>query len=52
MDIVNVVGTVIQHQENLKADPTVSFGGSLSTGIYIIHFNQGLKQFSTKVIKQ
>lgn len=52
MDVVNEMGSVIEHQENLKANQTVSFGGRLSTGIYILHFSQGRKQFSTKIIKE
>lgn len=52
MDIVNQMGSIIQHQENLKANQTVSFGGSLPTGIYILHFRQGRKQYSTKVVKE
>lgn len=52
MDVVNEMGSVMEHQENLKSNQPISFGSNLSTGIYILHFSQGKKQFSTKVIKK
>lgn len=52
MDVVNEMGTIMEHQENIITDTTVSFGSRLTKGIYIVHFSQGGKQFSTKVVKQ
>ncbi len=52
MDVVNEMGSVMEHQENIKSNQTISFGSHLSTGIYILHFSQGKKQLSTKVIKK
>lgn len=52
MDVVNEIGSVMEHQENIKSNQPISFGSNLSTGIYILHFSQGKKQFSTKVIKK
>lgn len=52
MDVVNEMGSVMEHQENIKSNQTISFGSHLSTGIYILHFSQGKKQFSTKIIKK
>lgn len=52
MDVVNEIGSVVEHQENIKSNQPISFGSNLSTGIYILHFSQGKKQFSTKLIKK
>ncbi|WP_300569343.1 M1 family aminopeptidase [Flavobacterium sp.] len=52
MDVVNEMGTIMEHQENIMVDQSLSFGSRLASGIYIIHFSQGEKQFSTKVVKQ
>ncbi len=52
MDVVNEMGTIMEHQENVMVDQSLSFGSRLASGIYIIHFSQGEKQFSTKIVKQ
>lgn len=52
MDVVNALGAIMEHREDMAADQAVSFGGSLASGIYIVHFTQGGQQFSAKVVKQ
>jgi aminopeptidase N len=52
MDVVNELGVIVAHQDGLEADQSVSFGGQLAKGVYIVHFSQGDQQFSTKVVKQ
>jgi hypothetical protein len=52
MDVVDALGRVIEHRENVTLDQNVSFGGNLSAGVYIVHLNQGAEQLSAKIVKQ
>jgi aminopeptidase N len=50
--VVNQLGTIVEHKENVTLDENVTFGSALATGLYIIHLNQGEKQHSVKIIKK
>lgn len=52
MDVVDVLGRIIEHRENVTLDQNVSFGGNLPAGVYIVHLNQGAEQRSAKIVKQ
>jgi aminopeptidase N len=52
MDVVNELGAIMEHKEDISPNQNVSFGSNLASGIYIVHFSQGDQQFSTKVVKQ
>ncbi|MBP2282494.1 aminopeptidase N [Flavobacterium sp. CG_23.5] len=52
MDVVDVLGRIIEHSENVTLGQNVSFGGNLSAGVYIVHLIQGAEQRSSKIVKQ
>lgn len=52
MDVVDVLGRIVEHKENLALGQKVVFGSSLPAGVYIVHVVQGKEQRSAKIVKQ
>jgi hypothetical protein len=50
--VTNVLGKVIEHRDDLKANQRFTVGADYSSGVYFIEIRQGIKRTLLKLIKQ